>query len=129
MCDCVWYQEDDAQYSGITTEYQDDRVRESTDSLRARQAILLPLFAIASCKTVDSICDGSIETDFNLQELLDAIRQKQEFTFDEYKIILDLQCGVDPTQGEKAASQATDRNYNMYVIELHGLELENSADV
>ena len=59
--------------------------------------------------------------------MLDAVRQKQEFTFDEYKAILDLQCGVhaSPTGG---APQATDRNYNMYLIELHGLELENSAD-
>lgn len=61
-------------------------------------------------------------------ELLDAIRVKQEFSFDEYKTILDLLCGVDPTQGESAAAHATDRNYSMYVIELHGLELENSAD-
>ncbi|KAI0654199.1 Sec8 exocyst complex component-specific domain-containing protein [Cubamyces menziesii] len=60
-------------------------------------------------------------------DMLDAVRQKQEFTFDEYKAILDLQCGVQasPTGG---APQATDRNYNMYLIELHGLELENSAD-
>ncbi|TCD59885.1 hypothetical protein EIP91_011260 [Steccherinum ochraceum] len=62
------------------------------------------------------------------QDLLDTIRQKQEFTFEEYKTIIDLQCGVDPAQGESAAAQATDRNYNMYLIELHGLELENSAD-
>lgn len=63
-----------------------------------------------------------------LQDLLDTIRQKQEFTFEEYKTIIDLQCGVDPAMGEAATSQATDRNYNMYLIELHGLELENSTD-
>ncbi|KAI0347837.1 Sec8 exocyst complex component-specific domain-containing protein [Trametopsis cervina] len=62
-----------------------------------------------------------------LPQLLDTIRKKQEFTFDEYKTILDLQCGVDPTLGEKGANQASDRNYSMYVIELHGLELENSG--
>ena len=62
------------------------------------------------------------------QELIDTIRGKQEFSFDEYKTVLDLLCGVDPTVGEKGAAHATDRNYNMYVIELHGLELENSAD-
>ncbi len=62
-----------------------------------------------------------------LQELLDTVRQKQEFTFDEYKAILDLQCGVQASAAGGAA-QATDRNYNMYLIELHGLELENSAD-
>lgn len=62
------------------------------------------------------------------QDLLDNIRQKQEFTFEEYKSLIDLQCGVDPKLGENAAAQATDRNYNMYLIELHGLELENSAE-
>ena len=60
--------------------------------------------------------------------MLDRVREKQEFSFDEYKVIIDLQCGVDPTLGEKADGQATDRNYNMYLIELHGLELENSSD-
>lgn len=59
---------------------------------------------------------------------MDAIRTKQEFSFDEYKTLLDLQCGVDPTAGESGGAHATDRNYNMYLIELHGLELENSAD-
>ncbi|PCH33923.1 hypothetical protein WOLCODRAFT_135391 [Wolfiporia cocos MD-104 SS10] len=62
------------------------------------------------------------------QDMLDSIRQKQEFTFDEYKTMLDLQCGVDPSQSESTASQATDRNYSMYVIDLHGLEMENSAE-
>ena len=61
------------------------------------------------------------------QGMLDSVRQKQEFTFDEYKAILDLQCGVQPGLAGGAA-QATDRNYNMYLIELHGLELESSSD-
>lgn len=59
--------------------------------------------------------------------MIDGIRKKQVFTFDEYKTMLDLQCGVDPTL-EGAAALATDRNYNMYVIDLHGLELERSDD-
>ncbi|KAH7930548.1 exocyst complex component sec8 [Leucogyrophana mollusca] len=62
------------------------------------------------------------------QGLLETIRQNQVYTFDEYKIMLNLQCGVDHTQGEAAAAQAVDRNYSMYTIELHGLELESSAD-
>ncbi|THH28293.1 hypothetical protein EUX98_g5894 [Antrodiella citrinella] len=61
-------------------------------------------------------------------DLLDTIRQKQEFSFEEYKTIIDLQCGIDPALGESGGAQATDRNYNMYIIELHGLELENSAE-
>ncbi|KAI0756775.1 Sec8 exocyst complex component-specific domain-containing protein [Daedaleopsis nitida] len=60
-------------------------------------------------------------------EMLDMVRNKQEFTFDEYKAILDLQCGVELSRTGGVA-QAADRNYNMYLIELHGLELENSAD-
>jgi len=35
-------------------------------------------------------------------------------------------CGVDQTLPLTAA-QPSDRNYNMYIIELHGLELEQSA--
>ncbi|KAH9944194.1 Sec8 exocyst complex component-specific domain-containing protein [Epithele typhae] len=61
-------------------------------------------------------------------EMLDTVRQKQEFSFDEYKVILDLQCGVERNAAD-GGSQATDRNYNMYLIELHGLELESSSDV
>jgi exocyst complex component 4 len=58
--------------------------------------------------------------------MLDSIRQKQLFSFDEYKTMLDLQCGV--TQAVSRAGQANDRNYSMYVIDLHGLELESSGD-
>jgi exocyst complex component 4 len=60
--------------------------------------------------------------------MLDSIREKQLFSFDEYKTVLDLQCGVNPRQGEAGPAQATDRNYSMYVIDLHGLELESSED-
>jgi exocyst complex component 4 len=61
-------------------------------------------------------------------DMLDSIREKQLFSFDEYKTVLDLQCGVNPRQGEAGPAQATDRNYSMYVIDLHGLELESSED-
>lgn len=37
--------------------------------------------------------------------------------------MLNLQCGIDQTL-PSATGQPTDRNYNMYIIELHGLELE-----
>ena len=52
--------------------------------------------------------------------MLDNIRKKQVFTFDEYKAMLDLQCGVDQSN-RNGAPQATDRNYSMYIIDLHGL--------
>ncbi|KAF9015552.1 exocyst complex component sec8 [Cyathus striatus] len=58
------------------------------------------------------------------QEMIDGIRQKQLFTFDEYQTMLNLQCGVKPLEGEMASTQVTDRNYSMYVIDLHGLEID-----
>ena len=61
-----------------------------------------------------------------LQDMIDSIRQRHSFSFDEYKTMLDLQCGVDPTVPGSAA-HATDRNYNMYVIDLHGLELDDTS--
>ncbi|KAF8913032.1 exocyst complex component sec8 [Gymnopilus junonius] len=57
------------------------------------------------------------------QEMLDGIRQRQEFTFDEYQVMLNLQCGVDPANSEV---KPTDRNYSMYVIDLHGMEMDKS---
>ncbi|KAH9857960.1 Sec8 exocyst complex component-specific domain-containing protein [Lenzites betulinus] len=94
---------------------------------------------LALQQNIKTITDDSNSTDFERAkryyslfmlsppDMLDTVRQKQEFTFDEYKAILDLQCGVQPSHTNGAA-QAADRNYNMYLIELHGLELENSAD-
>ncbi|KAF8167728.1 exocyst complex component sec8 [Crassisporium funariophilum] len=60
------------------------------------------------------------------QEMLDGIRKRQTFTFDEYQAMLNLQCGVDSSQGSDAAGKATDRNYSLYVIDLHGLEMDRS---
>ncbi|KAF9076098.1 Sec8 exocyst complex component-specific domain-containing protein [Rhodocollybia butyracea] len=50
------------------------------------------------------------------EHMLQGIKQLQEFSFDDYQTMLALQC----------ASQATDRDYGMYVIELHGLEIEQN---
>lgn len=61
-----------------------------------------------------------------MQELLEVIKRDKKFTFEEYQAMLNLQCGVDQTLGQTGVSQAADRNYSMYVIELHGLELEYS---
>ncbi|KAF7320273.1 Sec8 exocyst complex component specific domain-containing protein [Mycena kentingensis (nom. inval.)] len=49
------------------------------------------------------------------QQMLDGIREKQEFSFEEYEIMLRMQCGADAT------AAPTDRNFSMYVIDLHGL--------
>lgn len=37
--------------------------------------------------------------------------------------MLNFQCGVDQSLGDAGAAQATDRNYSMYLIELHGLAI------
>jgi len=58
------------------------------------------------------------------QEMLDGIRKTQSFSFDEYQTMLNLQCGVDPAKGKD--SEAVDRNYSLYVIDLHGLEMGKS---
>ncbi|KAF7339799.1 Sec8 exocyst complex component specific domain-containing protein [Mycena venus] len=62
---------------------------------------------------------------FNIspQEMLDGIRKKQLFTFDEYQMMLNLQCRV--VGGEDGPKAAADRNFSMYVIDLHGLEMES----
>lgn len=60
--------------------------------------------------------------------MLDGIRKEQLFSFDEYKIMLNLQYGVNQANVDTGVAQATDRNYNMYVIELHGLELDGSTE-
>jgi len=61
-----------------------------------------------------------------LQEMLEGIQKEQAFSFDEYQTMLALQCGVDPNSSDPRTSQATNRNYSMYVIELHGLDIEGS---
>ena len=42
--------------------------------------------------------------------------------------MLNFQCGVDQALGDKGASQATDKNYNMYLIELHALAIGDLMD-
>ena len=60
--------------------------------------------------------------------MLERIREDGRFvyTFDEYKALLNLQCGVDQGLPEGTA-QPTNSNYNMYVIELHQLDLEDTS--
>lgn len=42
--------------------------------------------------------------------------------------MLNFQCGVDQALGDKGASQATDKDYNMYLIELHALAIGDLMD-
>ena len=57
--------------------------------------------------------------------MLDGIRQRQDFTFDEYEAMLNLQCGVDSADNE---IKPKDRNYSMYVIDLRGMEMDKPDD-
>jgi exocyst complex component 4 len=56
--------------------------------------------------------------------MLASIREQQTFTFEQYEVMLNLQCGVDQSQKDRSGAQATDNNYSMYIIDLHGLEME-----
>jgi exocyst complex component 4 len=50
-------------------------------------------------------------------------RLDSQFSFEALLAMLNFQCGVDGTAGEKGKAGATDRNYSMYLIDLHGLHL------
>ncbi|KAF8578412.1 Sec8 exocyst complex component-specific domain-containing protein [Ramaria rubella] len=56
-------------------------------------------------------------------EMLKDVKKKPRFTFDEYRSMLNFQCGVDQSLGDAGAAQATDPDYNMYIIQLHGLAI------
>lgn len=60
--------------------------------------------------------------------MIDSIRRERRYRFEDYQAMLNLQCGVDQTQGQAGIAQASDRRYNEYAIELHGLELEYPVD-
>jgi exocyst complex component 4 len=81
------------------------------------------LYLIMCAASIDQ-CTSTLRT----QEMLDGIRKRQSYSFDDYQTMLNLQCGVDPASADGAA-QATDRNYSMYMIDLHGLEMEQSDAV
>ncbi|KAG9089978.1 hypothetical protein FRC06_001261 [Ceratobasidium sp. 370] len=62
--------------------------------------------------------------------MLEHIKDKQTFGFEEYKSMLNLQCGVDQAMVDNnqlgaAASQASVREYNDYLIELHALAIDD----
>jgi exocyst complex component 4 len=59
------------------------------------------------------------------QDMIDGIKSRQEFSFEEYQVMLKLQCGVDQTMGEAGASHASDKGYGMHLIDLQRLEMEN----
>ncbi|KAI9513074.1 Sec8 exocyst complex component-specific domain-containing protein [Russula earlei] len=61
-------------------------------------------------------------------DMLDLIRKEQTFAFEQYEVMLNLQCGVDQSRKDRSGAQARDKNYSMYIIDLHGLEMETQND-
>jgi exocyst complex component 4 len=60
--------------------------------------------------------------------LLEKVKKEQAFTFEEYRSMLNLQCGFDQGQAQDVTPQtAADKNFGHYAIELHRLEMEISG--
>lgn len=60
--------------------------------------------------------------------MVESIKVKQEFAFEEYHVMLKLMCGVDQTIPNASPAQAADRSYGMHVIELQQLEMESANE-
>ncbi|KAF8519097.1 Sec8 exocyst complex component-specific domain-containing protein [Hysterangium stoloniferum] len=60
--------------------------------------------------------------------MLEGMKKKPQFTFEEYRSMLNFQCGVDQALGEAGAAQATDREYSSYLIQLHELAVGDIMD-
>lgn len=59
--------------------------------------------------------------------MLEGIKKERTFSFEQYRSMLNLQCGLD--QGlPQGTAQPSDNNYNKYAIDLHGLEMEYSGN-
>lgn len=56
------------------------------------------------------------------QAMLDRIRKKQTFRFEDYQTMLNLQCSID--QGEASS----DRNYSTHLLDLQCLVMENITE-
>lgn len=96
--------------------------QEDTDFERAKQYYSLFFITPEVCCALPEVSF----TDFpDVQDMLEAIRQQPVFTLDEYLSMLRLQCGVNSAEGDAGVAKATNRNYSMYVIDLHGMELDN----
>ncbi|KDQ19891.1 hypothetical protein BOTBODRAFT_142567 [Botryobasidium botryosum FD-172 SS1] len=65
---------------------------------------------------------------FNLTptQMLDSIRQQSEFSFEEYKSMLNFQCGVDQTTNDSGPSSSSD--FSLFLIELHALAMDDWGD-
>ena len=96
------------------------RMRHKTQTLRKQK--LIGICSPCNLQYVHRTSDTNARS-ICVQEMLSLIKQKPLFSFEEYKSMLNFRCGVDQALGEKGASQATDKDYNMYLIELHALAI------
>lgn len=60
--------------------------------------------------------------------MLKSIKEKPMFTFEEYRSMLNFQCGVDQSIRDLASFQAKDPGYNTYLGQLHELAVGDIAD-
>ena len=57
--------------------------------------------------------------------MLDTVREKPLFSFDEYKAMLNLQSGVDQSLGDAAAGGSSD--YRLHLLDLETLTISDDA--
>lgn len=87
--------------------------------------------SITACLRRDHRYDGKVFylklSDEFRQALLENVRKERAFSFEEYKAMLNLQCGVDQSIIQSGGvAQAADKKYSSYIIELHGMELDGA---
>jgi len=59
---------------------------------------------------------------FLLQQMLDTVRDRPQFTFDEYKAMLNLQSGVDQSLPDDARGGS---DYRLHLIDLEALTISD----
>lgn len=96
---------------------------EDAEFARARR--YYELFFLAPEVSPAVTCRLQLAKGNDVQQMLESAKRRQLFSFEEYKSMLCLQCGVDQTLGESAL---TDKELNMYLIDLHGLVVDDWDD-
>lgn len=60
--------------------------------------------------------------------MLKSVKEKPLFTFEEYRSMLNFQCGVDQSIRDPASVQPKDPAYSTYISQLHELAIGDIAD-
>jgi len=100
--------------------------QQNTEFERAKQYYSLYYLMPQVCSSAQPFFNRNFQRIDDEQEMLGRIRERQTFTFDEYRTMLGFQCGLNPAEGDANVANTTDRKYNMYVIELHGLVMDDT---